>query len=126
MTLPEKNWVEWLVFAISLAVISVILGFLLHDALKLNDSPARIEVFLGEPRQEGKSFVVPVVVQNSGAKAAAGIRVEVLLALDHVSERAGFDLSYSPGGSVRRGEVTFSKDPRAGILRARTPGFELP
>ena len=126
MITPRKNQVEWLVFALSLAIIAVIAGFLVHAALMQEDSPARLEVFLGEPRQERDRFVVPVVVENRGARAAAGIRVEVMLTLGTGSERAGFDLSYSPGGSVRRGEVTFTEDPRNGVLRARAPGFELP
>lgn len=126
MNKTRKNWIEWLVFTASLAVIAPTLGFLVHAAFTLEDVPARIEVFLGEPREDRGTFIVPVVIQNRGGQAAVGVRVEVALTMDNASERAGFDLSYSPAGSTRRGEVSFIGDPRKGTLRARTPGFELP
>ena len=122
----QKNWVEWIVFAASLAVIAVIVGFLVHAALTLEDAPPRIEVFLGEARKERDLYVVPVVVENQGVRAAAGIRVEVLLTRNGSVQRAGFDLSYSPGKSLRRGMVSFTDDPRDGTLEARVQGFELP
>jgi uncharacterized protein (TIGR02588 family) len=121
-----KNWLEWLVFAASLVVIGTTVGFLVHGSVTLEDSPPRLEVYLGEARAEHGLFVVPVVVRNRGARPAAGVRVEVVLTAGPVSEHGGFDLDYSPGGSVRRGEVTFSRDPREGTLKARAPGFELP
>jgi uncharacterized protein (TIGR02588 family) len=123
---PRKNWLEWGVFAASLLVIATTLGFLVYGSLTLEDSPPRLEVYLGEARAERGLFLVPVVVQNRGARPAAGVRVEVVLTAGPFSEHGGFDLSYSPGGSVRRGEVAFSRDPREGTLKARAPGFERP
>ncbi len=122
----RKNWLEWLVFGLSLAVIGTIVGTLVHGMDSKENTPARLEVFLGDAREERGVFVVPVVVQNQSSRAVAAVRVEVLLTAGSFSERSGFDLSYSPAGSVRRGEVTFSRDPREGVLAARTPGFELP
>jgi len=123
---PRKNWLEWLVFAVSLAVIAATTGFLSYSSLTTDDSPPRIEVYLGEARPERGLFVVPVVVQNRGARPASGVRVEVVLTIGQATEYAGFELAYSPGGSTRRGEVAFLRDPRAGALKARSPGFELP
>lgn len=123
---PQKNWVEWLIFTLSLGVIALIVGFLVYAAIALENSPPRIEVLLGEPRHERDLYVVPVIVENHGARAASGIRIEVLLTRNGRSDRAGFDLAYSPGGSVRRGEVTFSDNPGDGVLQARAQGFELP
>ena len=122
----DKNWLEWVVFAVSLLVIAAIIGTLVVGVLSNKDSPARLEVFLGDVREERGAFVVPVVVQNTGGRAAAAVRVEVILEAGNFSERSGFDLSYSPAGSLRRGEVTFSRDPRQGTLKSRVPGFELP
>lgn len=123
---PNKNWLEWVVFTVSLLVIAVTIGTLVAGGLSNQGSPARLEVFLGDVREERGVFVVPVVVQNSGGRAAAAVRVEVILEVGNFSERSGFDLSYSPAGSLRRGEVTFSRDPRKGTLISRAPGFELP
>jgi uncharacterized protein (TIGR02588 family) len=123
---PRKNWLEWGVFAASLVVIASTVGLLVYGTLTREDSPPRLEIYLGEARAERGLFLVPVVVQNRGSRPAAGVRVEVLMTAGQFSEQGGFDLSYSPGGSVRRGEVAFSRDPRQGTLRARAPGFEKP
>jgi uncharacterized protein (TIGR02588 family) len=123
---PRKNWLEWLVFAASLGIIATIVGFLVHGAFTRDDTPPRLEVYLGEPRSERGLFIVPVVVQNQGPRPASGVRIEVVVTVGQASEQAGFELSYAPGGSTRRGEVAFSLDPRKGSLRARPPGFELP
>jgi uncharacterized protein (TIGR02588 family) len=122
----RKNWLEWGVFALSIAVIASTVGFLVHGSLTLEESPPLLEVFLGEARSERGHFLVPVVVRNRGVRPAAGVRVEVVLTAGPYSEHGGFDLSYSPGGSIRHGEVTFSRDPREGTLKARAPGFERP
>ena len=126
MKRPHKNPLEWLVFAASLLIIGVVVGLLVEAGLAAKDQPARLEVLLGEPRQEAALVHVPVVVENHGGRAAAGVRVEVMLASGTTIERAGFELPYSPAGSVRRGEVVVAADPRAGRMSARVLGFELP
>ncbi len=126
MRRPHKNRLEWLVFAASLLVIAGVVGFLVYGALLTRDAPAHLQVLLGEPRPEGSLFVVPVVVENRGGEAAAGVRIEVLLETAGKVERATFDLTYSPGGSVRRGQVAFSSDPRQGAVTGRAVGFEIP
>lgn len=122
----RKNWLEWLVFSMSIAVIALIVGTLVRGMIAQEEAPAKLEVFLGDARKEGSGFVVPVVVRNRGGQPAAAARVEVVLTAPGFSERGGFDLSYSPAGSTRRGEVPFSQDPDSGVTRARIVGFELP
>jgi uncharacterized protein (TIGR02588 family) len=123
---PRKNMLEWLVFAASLLVIGAVVGILAHEELTVGDEPARMQVLLGEPRQEETLFVVPVVVANKGGKAAAGVRVEVVLEFSGGTERVSFDLPHAPAGSMRRGEAAFRSDPREGRLSGRVVGFELP
>jgi uncharacterized protein (TIGR02588 family) len=126
MKRPRKNPLEWLVFAVSLVVIGGIVVLLVAAGRSTADQPARLDVFLGEPRPEAAGFSVPVVVENRGGKAAAGVRVEVVLEAGGVSERAGFELPFSPAGSLRRGEVVLAANPRDGRIEARVVGFELP
>ena len=126
MTRPHKNWLEWLVFAMSLVVIAGFIGVLAYAAFMTKDAPASLRVFLGEPRKEQSHFIVPVLVQNRGGAAAAAVRIEVVLDSGSTVERSGFELSYAPGGSSRHGEVSFSSDPREGRLNGRAIGFELP
>ena len=79
MTRPHKNWLEWLVFAMSLVVIAGFIGVLVYAAFMTKDAPASLRVFLGEPRKEQSHFIVPVLVQNRGGAAAAAVRIEVVL-----------------------------------------------
>jgi uncharacterized protein (TIGR02588 family) len=123
---PRKNVLEWLVFAASLLVIGTVVGFLAYEGLTMGREPARLQVLLGEPRQEETLFVVPVVVENKGGKAAAGVRVEVLLEAPGGTERVTFDLPHAPAGSMRRGQAAFRSDPREGRMSGRAVGFELP
>lgn len=123
---PQKNWLEWLVFGLSLAVIAITLGSLVYGFFSLERESARLDVLLGEPREAGGRFLVPVVVENRGARPASAVQVEVLLSVAGQKESAAFELAYSPGGSIRRGEVGFSIDPRTGSLSTRIVGFELP
>ena len=126
MRRPHKNPLEWLVFVTSLLLIGGIVVLLIHSARSTRDAPARLEVYLGQPRQEAALFFVPVVLENRGGKAAAGVRVEVVLEGSNGIERAGFELPYAPAGSLRRGEVVMATDPRVGRIGARVVGFELP
>ena len=126
MTRPHKNWLEWLVFAMSLVVIAGFIGVLVYAAFMTKDAPASLRVFLGEPRKEQSHFIVPVLVQNRGGAAAAAVRIEGVLDSGSTVERRGFELAYAPGGSSRHGEVSFSSDPREGRLNGRAIGFELP
>ncbi len=126
MRRPHKNLLEWLVFAASLLVIGGIVALLANAGRATRDELARLEVLLGQPRQEAALFFVPVVVENRGGKAAAGVRVEVVLESGSGTERAGFDLPYAPAGSMRQGEVVFATDPGNGRISGRVVGFELP
>jgi uncharacterized protein (TIGR02588 family) len=123
---PHKNRLEWIVFGTSLLVIIVLVGLLIHGAVMTREAPPRLQVFLGEARRVESLFIVPVVVENQGGRAAAEARIEVVLESPNHVERAGFDLAYAPAGSIRRGEVAFGADPGQGRLSGRVLGFEVP
>ena len=56
MTKLEKNWLEWICFAISLLLVISLLGYLLLTAVTTGKSPAYIELELGPPRNVAGSF----------------------------------------------------------------------
>jgi uncharacterized protein (TIGR02588 family) len=127
MIRPEKNWIEWLVFALGIVIIAATVGVLLHAAVTVEEeAPVSIELTLGDAREDHGNFLVPVEVRNHGARAAANVRIEVVLTASAGEERAAFVLDYAPGRSVRHVEVNFSHDPREGRLSGRAVGFELP
>jgi uncharacterized protein (TIGR02588 family) len=124
----EKNWLEWLVFGVGLALVASTLAFLLYDGATQPDTPPEVEVTLGEPRPGGRGFLVPVTLFNRGGQTAEGVTVEVVLegAGAPEPERGEFTVAFLPRRSRREGWVVFTSDPRAGRLKARALGYEKP
>ena len=124
----EKNWLEWVVFGVGLLLVVSTLAYLVYDGATSADAPPDVEVRLGEPRQGGAGFLVPVTVYNRGGQTAGGVSVEVVLegAGGGEPERGEFTVAFLPRGGRREGWVVFRSDPRAGKLEARAHGYEKP
>ncbi|WAS95324.1 hypothetical protein [Nannocystis punicea] len=127
----RKNWLEWSVFAVGLALVLGIVGFLLVHALHHEDRPPRLGVTVGEAwRSEGVEpphFVVPVTVTNHGDRTVADVHVEVTLVRDGaLLERTELTLPEVPRRSGRAGASTLQHEPAPGQLRARVLGYSEP
>ncbi|HWS52728.1 MAG TPA: hypothetical protein VN228_01265 [Pyrinomonadaceae bacterium] len=124
----EKNWLEWAVFGVGLALVAGTLGYLVYDGAAAGDDPPAVEVRLGEPRPTGHNFVVPVAVTNHGDQTAEGVTVEVTLegAGGAGPERGQLTVAFLPRRATREGWVAFRADPRAGRLTPRVLGYEKP
>lgn len=123
----EKNWLEWAVFGVGLALVAGVLGYLVYDGATATGAPPSVEVRLGEVRATGHNFIVPVSVTNRGGETAEGVMVEVTLeAGGGEPERGEFTAAFLPRGATREGWVAFRTDPRAGRLTPRVLGYEKP
>jgi uncharacterized protein (TIGR02588 family) len=126
----EKHPLEWIVFAVSLALVAGTLGFLAWDAVQGEggeDAPAALSVELGRPERRGGAWAVPVTVRNQGDETAEGVNVEVTLETPGAEpETAGFEAAFLPRRSKREGWVTFRSDPSLGRLSGRAVGYETP
>ncbi len=124
----EKNWVEWIVFGVGLALVVSTLSYLAYDALTMSDAPPSIEVRVGEPQQRPHNFVVPVTIINHGDQTAEGVQIEVVLESNNEEkERGEFALAFLPRRSTREGWVSFQTDPRTvERVKARVMGYEKP
>lgn len=127
----EKNWLEWAVFGVSLALVAGVLGFLVYDALRLEKAPPDLEVRLGAAVEHGQEFVVPVAVTNRGDQTAEGVQIEVTLeggagGGGGEPERGGFTIAFVPRRATREGWVAFRTDPRGARLTPRVLGYEKP
>lgn len=124
----EKNWLEWIVFAVSLVLVVSTLGYLVHDGATLGDAPPSIEIVLDTPQPRLNYFVVPVSVTNRGDETAETVQIEVVLESGGKELESGeFEIAFLPRRSTREGWVTFQTDPRTkGQLKARVLGFEKP
>jgi uncharacterized protein (TIGR02588 family) len=123
----QKNWLEWSVFAVGLALVVCTVGYLIYEGVTTGSEPPSIEVRLGTPEQRTHNFVVPVTVINNGDQAAAGLHIEVVMEIEGAEQaRSELDLPFLPRHAAREGWVTFDKDPRNAQLKARVLGYEKP
>ena len=128
MTKLEKNWLEWIVFVISLILVLFTLGYIVYDGATLGEAPPNIELQLGQPQPQSDRFIVPVTATNRGDETAETVQIEVTLNSDgREAETAEFEIAFLPRHSTRRGWVTFQTDPRTvEQIQARVLGFEKP
>ncbi|HEV2880865.1 MAG TPA: hypothetical protein VGX24_06110 [Pyrinomonadaceae bacterium] len=128
MSKPQKNWVEWVVFVVGLALVLSALAYLVYDGATMGSDPPSIEVRLGSPEARAHNFIVPVTVTNHGDETAEGVAIEVLLEGGGGGERTRGELTiaFLPRRATREGFVTFQQDPRAARLTARVLGYEKP
>ena len=123
----EKNWLEWIVFGVSLALVVGTLGYLLYDGATATEVPPSIQVRLGEQQRTPHNFIVPVSVTNDGGQTAEGVHVEVVLeSAGGETERGEFVIAFLPRRATREGWVTFRSDPAGAKLTPRVLGYEKP
>jgi uncharacterized protein (TIGR02588 family) len=116
----EKNWLEWVVFAVSAVLVACVIGQLSFDAIGVDGEPPRLEIELGEPREQGGAYAVEVTIRNDGDNTAEAVRVEVISG----GERGELEFEFLPRHSFKRGWVTFTKPPVG--MQARVLGYKAP
>lgn len=120
----KKNLVEWIVFGLSLALITGMVGLLGYEHMTRRRSPPLLSVAMGEVVEGPNGFAVELVVANLGDRTAASVQVEA--SLEGAPERAEVVVQYVPYRSTRRAWVMLASDPRRGRLSIRVRGFEEP
>jgi uncharacterized protein (TIGR02588 family) len=127
MNKVQKNWLEWIVFAIGLVLVTFTIAYLVYAGVTLGDTSPRLEVHLGTPEQQPHNFIVPVTVINHGDETAAGVHIEVVMERGGEEKARGeLEIPFVPRHSKREGWVTFEQDPRPAQLKARVLGYEKP
>ncbi|MBC8029031.1 MAG: hypothetical protein H7Z16_02885 [Pyrinomonadaceae bacterium] len=123
----QKNWLEWVVFAIGLVLVSLTLGYLIYAGASMGEEPPSLEVRLGTPEQRQFNFIVPVTVINHGDETAEGVRIEVVMESGgEETARGELDIAFLPRHATREGWVTFEQLPRTSQLKARVLGYQKP
>ncbi|MFN2512755.1 MAG: hypothetical protein ABR568_15200 [Pyrinomonadaceae bacterium] len=127
MKKTRKNWLEWVVFALGLILVSAALGYLIYSGASMGHEPPSLEVRLGTPEQRQFNFIVPVTVVNHGDETAEGVLIEVVMTSGgEEKERGELDVAFLPRHATREGWVTFDLDPRTAQLKARVLGYQKP
>ncbi|HWN96056.1 MAG TPA: hypothetical protein VNT99_13545 [Methylomirabilota bacterium] len=122
----SKNWVEWMVFGVSAALIATVIGFLVFESATIGDALPDIQLSLGTPEARSSYFAVPLEVTNKGDQTAEGVHIEVVLRAAGKEERADLEIAFLPRRGAREAWVTFKTDPRNGTLESRVLGYEKP
>jgi len=126
MKKPQKNWLEWSVFAASAALIVGVVAFLIYESATMGNAPPDIHVQVGKPEARAGHFAVPVEAVNKGDHTAEAVHIEVVLRTGEKEETADFDIAFLPRRGSREAWVTFKDDPAKGTLEARVLGYEKP
>ena len=123
----EKNWLEWTVFGLSLALVIGVLGYLIYWEATSTDRPPNIRIELGDAERRGEHFYVPVTLHNEGDKTAEGVHVVVTLKTGETTEEGEFEVAFLPHHSRREGTVAFKTNPAESTeLTARITGYQKP
>ena len=124
----RKNLLEWIVFGISLILITAVVGLLVVEEIRSPERPPNLRVTLGEavPGGDG-TYRLPVTVRNEGGQTAEQARLEVTLQSGgREIERAELTMAFVPRDSSRRGWVILQHDPRCCEVSAAAVGFNQP
>ncbi len=121
-----KNWLEWAVFGLSLALVLFTLSVLGYQIATRSDSPAEIELKTGRPIATERGFLLPVTAENHGDRSAEGVRVEVLIARGQDTELGEFTIPLLPRGATQTGWLPLQKDPSNARIQTRVAGFQQP
>ena len=117
----EKNGLEWTVFALSLALVALVVGTVARGAGVAHEGPPRLVVTLGAPEPAGPSVRVPVTLRHEGGQTVESATVEVARG---AGEPVALTFGFTPRGTARTGAVEVEAP--GDSLRARVAGYTLP
>ncbi len=118
-----KNAVEWIVFGLSCALVSAMLGYLAYLSLTMQESAPQLRATLGQSVERDGQIWVPVVVENRGSMTANNVEIEVE---GENGKSAGFTLPHVPRNGTRQGWVGFEPPLQTAKLKARISGYQMP
>ena len=123
---PQKNILEWVVFAISAVLLAGVAATLIIAGTRGGNGKPSLLVETGAPEAHGRTFRIPIRVRNVGDATAEQAHIDVELLDDgNVVEHAELTIMFVPKQSIREGWVAFRNDPRCCTLHARA-AFNAP
>jgi uncharacterized protein (TIGR02588 family) len=122
----KRQPLEWAVLATSVAGLCALVALLVFDGVTRTGAP-ELEIAVEPFERQGDQWVVPIVVENRGASAAAAVDVELaLLAGDRELDSGTVTLAFVPEGSEVDAAVVLREDPSSGRIEPRVLGYERP
>ena len=123
----RRNWLEWAILAVSIAVIVMLVGYLAIAGLSGSGPPAlRAEVGpAGAAAGPDGGWLVPVEVRNDGGTAAVGIVVEGTATVSGEEEVSELTIDVLAAESEVQVVLGFGGQPD-GDISLRIVGYETP
>jgi uncharacterized protein (TIGR02588 family) len=124
----DKNVLEWVVFSLSLLLISGILGYLIFQVIQHEPgSPDLVITYKSDPSPHAP-YRYLLTISNLGQETAEEVQIELIMEKNGQElEKAAMELPYSPKNSTKEGWVNFSKNPHeADTLYARVISYKKP
>jgi uncharacterized protein (TIGR02588 family) len=121
-----KNALEWTVFGISSSLILATLSFLVWQAVRIEDGPARLSVKTAAPIIENGFVRIPVEVTNAGHGVASAVEIVVSGTTAGEAREAAFTLDFVPRGATRRGHVSFRGSEIPTGVKCEVTGYQEP
>jgi uncharacterized protein (TIGR02588 family) len=123
----RRNWLEWVVLAVSVAAIVGVAGFLVVDGLTDEGRPPDPVVRLdpGGGSAASSAWLVPATITNAGDRAAEMVELVATATVAGTDEEATVTIDYLPAGSEVEVTFGFSAEPD-GEVEVRVAGFRSP
>lgn len=118
---------EWVLAAVSAALVLGAIGFMLHEAFSTPSTPPEITIEPGAVSRAGEGYVVEFRAHNRGHTTAQSLVVEgELKSGTGTVEKAQVTIDYVPAHAAREAGFFFSHDPREHTLEIRPRGYDRP
>jgi uncharacterized protein (TIGR02588 family) len=123
----RQNAVEWVVLALSVAVIVVLVAALVVDAVADEGAPPRptIVVHEADARATEVGWLLPATIGNDGDQAAEQVTVEAAAEVDGVQQTSQAEVDFLPSGASTEVAFGFTDRPD-GEVTVRVIGYRLP
>jgi uncharacterized protein (TIGR02588 family) len=124
---PNTSTAEWIVAALSAALVLGVVGFLIYDGVRSPSTPPDVTIEIDSIQQAGPGYLVLFRARNRGHSTAAEVVVEGELEADTGRvETSETTIDYVPAGGQQRAGLFFTRDPRRLRLKLRAHGYREP
>jgi uncharacterized protein (TIGR02588 family) len=124
---PDTSTAEWIVAAVSAALVLGVLGFLIYDGVRHPLTPPNVTLEVDSIQAAGPGYLVLLRARNQGRSTAAEVVVEGELQADTGRvESSQTTIDYVPGGGQQSAGLYFTRDPRQLKLKLRAHGYREP
>lgn len=117
---------EWVIFAISLAVIAAVAAVLVADWAGSGKRPPSFDARPIGMDRIGDAHHVEVEVKNTGDESAADVRVDAKLTIDGEETEADETIDFLAPGEDSTVTFVFTDDPDEGTLELHVTSFREP